>query len=120
MTHMYNEISSEMAKDAGLPEISGKFQICLVNPSSLSDNLKKKPNVALLLTFVYKKYMTKSYLIVNIHRKEQCHTVRGHSFTHAFNTSGYRYGRPFGKSLTWNIYIQKRYRLLSQGMTRSC
>jgi len=29
----------EMAKDAGLPEISGKFQICPVNPSSLSDNL---------------------------------------------------------------------------------
>ena len=39
MTHMYNEISSEMAKDAGLPEISGKFQICPINPSSLSDNL---------------------------------------------------------------------------------
>ena len=30
---------TEMAKDAGLPEISGKFQICPVNPSSLSDNL---------------------------------------------------------------------------------
>ena len=29
----------EMAKDAGLPEISSKFQICLVNPSSLYDNL---------------------------------------------------------------------------------
>lgn len=28
-----------MAKDAGLPEISGKFQIYPVNPSSLSDNL---------------------------------------------------------------------------------
>ena len=28
-----------MAKDAGLLEISGKFQICPVNPSSLSDNL---------------------------------------------------------------------------------
>ena len=30
---------TEMAKDAGLLEISGKFQICPVNPSSLSDNL---------------------------------------------------------------------------------
>ena len=30
---------SEMTKDAGLPEISRKFQICPVNPSSLSDNL---------------------------------------------------------------------------------
>ena len=36
-----------MMKDAGLPEISAKFQICLVNPSSLSDNLSdnlKKQN----------------------------------------------------------------------------
>ena len=31
--------AAEMAKDAGLPEISGKFQICPVNPSSLTDNL---------------------------------------------------------------------------------
>ena len=30
---------TEMAKDAGLLEISGKFQICPVNPSSLSDKL---------------------------------------------------------------------------------
>ena len=38
---------AEMAKDAALPDFSGKFQICPVNPSSLSDNLsdnlKKKP-----------------------------------------------------------------------------
>ena len=33
---MYN---TEMVKDAGLPEISGQFQICPVNPSSFSDNL---------------------------------------------------------------------------------
>ena len=41
----------EMAKDAGLLEISGKFQICLVHPTSLydnlSDNLKKNNNVEL-------------------------------------------------------------------------
>ena len=40
-----------MAKDAGLPEISGKFQICPVNPSSLPDNLSdnfwKQNNVKL-------------------------------------------------------------------------
>ena len=32
----------EMAKDAGLLEISGKFQICLVHPTSLYDNLSDK------------------------------------------------------------------------------
>ena len=30
---------AEMAKEAGLPEIFCKLQICPVNPSSLSDNL---------------------------------------------------------------------------------
>ena len=59
-----------MAKDAGLPEISGKFQICLVNPSSLLDNLSdnflKQTNVELFADLrVYKKYLTKSHLIIN-------------------------------------------------------
>ena len=35
----YWEIFTSQTKDAGLLEISGKFQICPVNPSSLSDNL---------------------------------------------------------------------------------
>ena len=54
-----------MAKDVGLPEISGKFQICPVNPSSLpdnlSDNFKKQNNVELFADLhVYKKYQTRS------------------------------------------------------------
>ena len=48
-----------MAKDATLPDFSGKFQICLVNPSSLSDNLsdnlKKKPNVELFADLYVKE-----------------------------------------------------------------
>ena len=67
----------QMGKDARLLEISGKFQICPVNPSSLSDNLsdnlKKKTILSCLLTFVYNKYLTKSHLIVNNHRKQQCY-----------------------------------------------
>ena len=34
-----------MAKDAGLLEISGKFQICPVNPSSLSNNMSDNDNM---------------------------------------------------------------------------
>ena len=69
-THDNIHTNTEMAKDAGLPEISGKFQICPVNPSSLPDNLsnnvRKQNNVNLP---VYKKYLTKSHLIVNNHCK---------------------------------------------------
>ena len=71
---MHNDLkcTSEMAKDAGLPEISGKFQICPVNPSSLPDNLSdnfwKQNNVKLFADLpVYKKYLTKSHPIVNNH-----------------------------------------------------
>ena len=65
-------ICTEMVKDAGLLEISDTFQNCPVNPSCLSDNLSdnfKKNNVELIADLVYKKYLTKSHLIVNNHRK---------------------------------------------------
>ena len=39
MTKEGSIIIAEMAKDGGLPDFSGKFRICPVNPSSLSDNL---------------------------------------------------------------------------------
>lgn len=42
-------LSSEMAVDAGLPEISWKFQICPVNPVSLSDNLSDNLKVELIV-----------------------------------------------------------------------
>ena len=37
---------TEMAKDARLLKISGKFQICPVNPSSLSDNISDNDNMS--------------------------------------------------------------------------
>ena len=48
--HMYHKKCkwTDMVKDAGLLDFSGKFLICPVNPSSLSnqlyDNLKKNQN----------------------------------------------------------------------------
>ena len=52
---------TEMAKDARLPEISSKFQICPVNPSSLPDNMSDNYNVKLFADLpVYKKNLTKS------------------------------------------------------------
>ena len=61
-----------------------------------------------MLTFMYKKYLTKSHLIIKQSLKQQCHTVRAFSFTHAFNTSGYQYGRPFDKSLSIKFVYSKQ------------